>query len=239
MAATTFASIISDTRATNLIESSARFWADTELAAILKEGCKDLWKEIVDLYEHHFFTLDESNVSIAAGAKVLTGVPTDLYRLVSIEPRVLGDTSPNPGLVFVPRPWNHPDFVRARAQSPVQPNNRQICFTPTNAGPPIGAPTIRIAPALTDAVLLTLGYNYSLPALDVNSSNPIPGESDNALKAWLTAYAKAKDRDDSAPDPEWLAIYGTEKVNLKMKLAMRQVVEPEIAEAFFQEAWED
>lgn len=239
MAATTFATIISNVRATNLIETTASYWTDAELGAILNKGAIDLWRRIVDLYEHHFLTLDETNVSLAASTPYLSGVPADVYRVVSLEPRTLGESNPNSGLIFQPRDWNAPDFVQARGASPIQPSNNSIYYTLFGVGGPISAPTIRVSPKVTSAVLLTLAYNYTLPLLTEASSNPIPGGSDNALAAWLTAYAKAKERDDGAPDPEWLAIYGTEKTNLIQQLAPRQIQEPEVAEAFLADLWQD
>lgn len=238
MAATTFQDLINQTRQTNLVESTARFWTDDELAVILVNGAKDLWRRIVDLYDHHFITLDETNVSQAASTSSLTGVPADVYRVVSIEPRVLGQSNPNTGLIYAPRDWNHPDFTTARGNGPIDPTNNNVYYCLFGVGGPISAPTIRVAPQISGAALLTLAYNYTLPStLTKASTNPIPGESDNALKAWLTAYAKAKERDDGAPDPEWLAIYGTEKTNLIIGLAPRQIQEPEVVEAFFQDAW--
>jgi hypothetical protein len=239
MAATTFATIISDVRRTNLIESSASYWTDAELGAILNNGAIDLWRRIVDLYEHHFVTVDETNVSLAASTATLSGVPADCYRVVSIEPRTLGESNPNTGLIFQPRDWNHPDFKQARGASPITPSNNSIYYCLFGVGGPISAPVIRISPRITSAALLTLVYNYTLPLLTEASSNPIPGGSDNALKAWLTAYAKSKERDDGAPDPEWLAIYGTEKTNLIIGLAPRQIQESKVAEAFLADLWQD
>lgn len=235
----TFQNLIDQVRQTNLIESTASYWTDDELAVILTNGAKDLWRRIVDLYEHHFLTLDETLVSLAASTPYLTGVPADVYRVVSIEPRVLGESNPNQGLIFQPRDWNSPDFAQARGASPITPSNNSIYYTLFGVGGPISAPIIRVSPRVTSAVSLTLAYNYTLPALVKSSTNPIPGESDNALKAWLTAYAKAKERDDGAPDPEWLAIYGTEKTNLIQQLAPRQIQEPEVTEAFLADLWQD
>lgn len=233
MAASTFQNLIDQTRQTNLLESTASYWTDDELAVILVNGANDLWRAIVDLYEHHFITLDETNVTLAASTPYLAGVPADVYRVVSIEPRVLGDSNPNLGLIFKPRDWNHPDFVTARGASTISAQNNEIFYCLFGVGGPISAPVIRVSPRVSAAVSLTLAYNYTLSTtLTKASTNPIPGASDNALKAWLTAYAKVKDRDDSAPDPEWLAIYGTEKTNLIKQLAPRQIQEPEVAEAF-------
>lgn len=235
MAATKIVNLIADIRATNLKETTPRFWLDVELASIANDGCHDLWRAIVDLYDHHFVTIDITNVTLAASSNQLAGIPTDCYRIISIEPRVLGASSPNPGLVFTPKNWNSDQFRNARAQAAVDPNNRELYYTVMNPGAPIGAPIIRLAPQVSTAVNLTLVYNQTLARTLISSSNPIPGQSDNALKAWITAYARAKEREDKAPDPEWLAIYGTEKVNLLRQLAQRQIQEPEVADGFLGE----
>lgn len=238
MAGTKIIVLVASVRATNLNEVTPRFWADVELATIVQDGCKDLWRAIVDLYEHHFVTIDSTNVSLTASSSQLTGMPTDCYRVISIEPRVLGASSPNPGLIFTPANWNSDKFKTARAQASCEPVGREISYAVMNPGAPVGAPIIRVAPQITSAALLTLVYNQTLGAIGITSTNPIPGESDNALKAWLTAYAKAKDREDHAPDPEWLAIYGTEKTNLLRQLAQRQIQEPETAEAWLGEYYD-
>ncbi len=79
-------------------------------------------------------------------------------------------------------------------------------------------------------------YVYTLPTLLDTDSNPIPGESDNALIAWCVAYAKAKEQETEqrVPDPGWLAIYNTEKQGLLVALTPRQEQEEEIAEGLFE-----
>ena len=69
------------------------------------------------------------------------------------------------------------------------------------------------------------------------SNNPIPGESDNAVVAWTVAYARAKEREDRSPDPNWLAVYATEKQHLLQSLGLRQLQEPEFADAMFMSYW--
>lgn len=221
-----------------LNEPTARYWSDAELIEIANRGIKDLWRRINDLYMDYFVTVDATNVTLAANSSTLTGVPSDVFRIVSIEPRVLGSSSSNPGLIFKPRSYQDPQMVQARAASAREPKNNVIFYTVQNAGAPVGAPTIRIAPQVSSAVNLTLVYNQVLAAVVAGSNNPIPGESDNALIAWIVAYALAKQRDDGAPDPEWLAIYGTEKTNLVQQLTPRQIQEPQVADSFlFGESW--
>lgn len=236
--ATLISSLVSQSRL-HLVETSAVYWTDAELVSIINNGIKDLWRRINDLYQDYFVTVDATNMSLAANSSTITGVPTDVFRVVSIEPRVLGQSSPNPGLIFKPRKYTHPDFVQARACPAIDPSGAIIFYTVMNPGAPVGAPTIRLAPQVTAAVNLTVVYNHVLAAVTTADNNPIPGESDNALIAWCVAYARAKERDDRAPDPEWIAVYGTEKTNLTVQLTPRQVQEPEVVEGFFEELWPD
>ena len=221
-----------------LTESTANYWTDAELADICIDGARDLWRRLNDLYQSYFITIDDTNMSIAANATQVTGVPADLFRVVTIEPRVLGDSSPNPGLIFKPRDYNDADFLRARAASARDPNNVIVFYTVMQQGPPVSAPAIVFAPKLSSAVNLHVVYNQTLGALTSASNNPIPGESDNALVAWTVAYARAKEREDRAPDPEWLAIYGTEKTNLVQQLTPRQIQEPDTVHGMFEEEWD-
>jgi hypothetical protein len=104
-------------------------------------------------------------------------------------------------------------------------------------GSPVAAPTVQVAPATNSAVLLRFVYVPTLAAVASTGNNPIPGEADNALIAWCVAYCRAKEREDRAPDAEWLAIYATEKANLLTSLTPRQTQEPEYVEAMFEAHW--
>lgn len=230
--ATTFTTLIARVRI-QLTETTATFWTDAEIQSTLEDGARDLWRRLVDLYEHHFVTHDESSVSLTASSNVLTGTPADVYKIVSIEPRTLGDSSLTPGLIFSPKNWNSPEFKIARAEGTVPARMREILYAIFNAGAPVGAPTVRVAPQINAAVDLTMLYVPTLGTLTGASNNPIPGEADNALVAWGIAYSRAREREDRSPDPEWLAIYGTEKTNLIQQLAQRQLQEPETVEGQF------
>ncbi len=140
-------------------------------------------------------------------------------------------------MTFEPRALNHPDFSGARSLGAVDPSGRTIYYAVLGAGSPIAAPTIEIAPKVTTAVLLRLTYTAGLAALTASSNNPIPGESDHALMAWIIAHARAKERADRSPDPEWLAMYAADKAHILSSLTPRQVQEPEVAEAFFESYW--
>lgn len=215
-----------------MIESTASFWTDQELTDIAALGIKDLWRAINDDYQDHFLTIDATNVSLAANAVTLTGVPADIHRVDGIEPRNL---STNANVIFEYRKYMHPDFVRARASDAVDPSNVVLYWDITGAGGPAATPTIHVAPKVSSALLLRLAY---VPTLGTITNNPIPGESDAAVIAWTVAYARSKERDDRSPDPEWLAVYEKEKALLLVSLAPRQTADLEFAEAVFEPYWE-
>jgi hypothetical protein len=217
-----------------LLEASASFWADDELLNHALDGVYDLWGAILDLHQEHFLTNDESNVSLAADATSLTGVPTDVFRVTTLEVRDLTSAASVQGLSFEPRDFNHADFQAARGLRAQDPNGCTVYFCLINAGAPVAAPSILVAPKLSAAVNLRLVYNPTFGALTASDDNPIPGYSDKALFAYIVAYARAKEREDRSPDPEWLAIYATEKKNLLTRLTPRQTQEPDVAEGLFE-----
>lgn len=233
--ATALSTILTNARV-ELIETTARYWTDAELIVHINNGIKDLWRAIIDLYQDHYITLDETNVAAAASTAALTGVPSDLFRVVLLQPRTLGANSSNRGLIFKPRTLTHPDFVQAQASRAVEPSDNLIYYAVLNAGAPVAAPTIRIAPTLSTAVNLTLGYVPTVPTKAVGDNNPIPGESDKALTAYCIAFARVKEREDRSPDPEWLSIYATEKRSLLVALTPRSVQEPEYAVGYLESA---
>jgi hypothetical protein len=102
MAATPIADIITRIRQ-GVSEDTASYWTDAEIAVILLAGARDLWRKINGVYREHFITIDETNVSIATGDKLLTGIPEDCFWVVNIEPRIVGQNNPNRGLIFKPR----------------------------------------------------------------------------------------------------------------------------------------
>jgi hypothetical protein len=224
--ATLIGTIVASAR-TTLIETSASYWSDPELLELAQAGVKDLWKKIIDLGKDHFVTIDSTNVAIAASTSALTGVPADVFRVIALQPRTLGITSSNRGLIFKPRELNHPDWVQSESADAVDPANRVIYYAIVNAGAPVGAPAIYISPCVTAAVLCTLKYIPTLADLTVGSTNPIPGESDIAIKHYIIAFARSKEREDRAPDPEHLSIYATEARNLLTVLTPRSIQEPE------------
>jgi len=223
----------------HLVESTASFWSSAELVDIINLGIKDLWRDIVDLKQEHWLTIDTSNVSLAANTATLTGVPADVHKVYLIEPLDTSSNSANVGLVFKPLDYNHIDFQSARSRSNIDPRNDVIYYNIRGAGAPTGTSStvIDVAPKVTSAVSLRFCYVSSIVAVTASDNNPIPGESDNALIAWTVAFARAKESEERAPDANWLAVYATEKAHLLQSLGLRQLQEVKIVDGMFSEFW--
>jgi hypothetical protein len=230
--ATTINAIVARARV-HLIEPTASFWSDAELVQHAILGIQDLWRSIIDNYQDYFLTIDETNVTQDVSATSLTGVPQDVFRVKGIEPRSLSSSQ----LLYYPLDFSHPDFQRARGESSTDPECRTIYYDLIGTASPVGAPTIRVAPAINRQVLLRLIYIPTLATLTGASNNPIPGETDNAVMAWTIAYARAKEREDRAPDAEWLAVYSTEKQHILQVITPRQDDQDDFAEALFEPYW--
>lgn len=221
----------------HLNETTAAFWTSAELIDIANRGIKDLWRDIVDLKAEHFLTVDNTNVSLAADTSTLTGVPAGVHKVYLIEPRDLSSGSTNEGLVFEPLDYNHKRFQMARSAAAISPSNDTIYYAITGQGAPVAAPDIRVAPQVTSAVNLSFAYVPVQADLTSSGNVPIPGEADNALIAWTVAFARAKEREDVSPDPNWIAIYANEKQHLLQSLGLRQYQENTYVDAMFQEFW--
>src|SRR5436190_1332192 len=83
-----------------LIETQPNFWGDDELVKIMASGIRDLWRNIADLKQEHYLTIDTTNVSMAANSSTLTGVPADVHKVYMIEPKDLTVNGANHGLIF-------------------------------------------------------------------------------------------------------------------------------------------
>lgn len=207
------------------------FWTEQELLDIAILGCKDLWRAIVDLHQGHFTTIDETNVSALASTSALSGVPADCFRVLLIEPRTL---NPDSGFIFKPKPYTSLTFREARSETAGSATDGAIIwYDILNAGSPVAAPSLIVAPTVGTTLLLRLVYTHTLATLTESSTNPIPGESDNALVAWIVAWARAKEREDRMPDPAYLAVYSTDKQALLTALTPRQEQEDEAVEGLF------
>jgi len=233
--ATDISSLVRQARIT-LKELVPSFWTDQELVDIANKGFKDFWGAIIDLNQEHYLKINTTDVSVAANSDRLSGVPMDCFRVHLIEPTstVSGAINQSPYSLFRPRDYNSDDFINARMIPSFSPTNgRWICYCLINEGPPINAPVVMIGPTMSGAFPVRFVYVPTIPNVALNGTNPIPGESDQAIIAWIIAYARAKEREDRSPDPNWLAVYGTEKQNILVRMAPRQTQEPEVVEGIF------
>jgi hypothetical protein len=226
---TTIAQIISEVR-TALIEPTPNFWTDVELAAIMRHGALDLWGAILDIHQEHYYVVNETDCFIKAGDGHVSNVPSNCFRIQLIEPRDTTTTGAFRGLAFIPRRFNHPDFSNARAVDSFDPNVGEMFYDVTGVGSPIEAPRILTAPLANSDILLRVVYN---PTLVFDLINPVPGESDHALKNWTIAFARAKENESRLPDAGFLAVYQTEKQAILTRLTPRQEQDPEVVEGLF------
>lgn len=221
-----------------LNEPTPKFWSSAELRRDMKSCQKDLWRAIVDLKGEHYLTITTDRVSVVSGQTDLIGVPTDVHKVYNVEvadPSVSSSTSK---LFFTPLDWNHKLFASARSHATLDPQaGGEIYYAIIGQGAPVGAPTIKIAPLLSTDVALSFAYVPTINTIDDDDYIHIPGEADNAIVAWTIAYSRAKEREDRAPDPAWLAIYATEKRNLLQSLGLRQYQEVQVADGMFSELW--
>lgn len=233
--ATAVASLVTIVRS-HLNERVASFWSDSELVALMTLGVRDLWKAINDNYQDYFLTIEESgSVSMNAEATTLSGIPTDVSRIHLIEP-INQDQFNN--ITFVPKRYEHPDFCAARAQPSVDSAMQVIYYHVSQAGAPVGAPIVNVAPKVRTAIPLRLVYVPTIADLSTASTNSVPGESDAALVAYTVAFARAKEREDRSPDPGWLQTYEQEKTKTLVALTPRQVQEPDVVEGVFDQYWQ-
>jgi hypothetical protein len=235
--ATTLQSIITDVRSLLIApisgDNADEFWTDAELLGHCNRGIKELWREINDLYQNYFLTVDKTNVYTVASSDLLAGVPSDVSIIRKIAPR---DPTAYPYLRFEYKSYDHRDFIAAETQAAVdQTQIRLIYFYISQAGAPVAAPEIHIAPLVSAAIPLTLAYVPTLATLTASDNNPIPGESDQALISWTLAWARAKEREDRSPDPNIIATYAAERQKILTALTPRQTQDEEVAEALFEE----
>lgn len=233
--ASTIASIITLARVSlnELTEITDGFWTDDQLAAWGDKACKDLWRAINDLQNQDYFLTVDDSVSHGVDDDELSNLPLDVAIVRGLEP---ADMDANPGLIYENQPFNSTKFQRARRQGTVDPGQGgTVYYAVTGA---LDDLVIRVAPRFSSAVLLKLSYAQTLDTITKTSANPIPGESDNAIAAWITAYALGKEAEERIPDPGWLAIYKTEKQNLLVSLTPRADEDDTVADAFFEDYWQ-
>ena len=230
--ATLISANITNARKT-LRETTASFWSDAELLVHALNGISDLWRRKLDVHQEHDLVVDETNVTLAANATTLAGIPSTAFRIISIEARDPSATATQ-GMEFVPRDWNHPDFVNARRNPAVDPAGAFIPYTILGQGPPVGTLTVRVGQKVTSAVNLTVAYLGTHGAAAAGDNNPIPGESNLAVEAYIVAHARAKERKDGMPDPAFLAVYEAEATKLQVVWTPRQEQELDVVEGMFE-----
>ena len=231
--ATTLTTLETVTRR-HLKESSASFWSSAELVQHFNDGIQNLWGAIIDLYEEHYITIDVTNVSLAADATSLTGVPSDTFRVFLIEPRDTTSAGTAPNTMFRPKRYNSPEFANARAMTSQEIGSGLVVYYAVQgAGYPVGTPTITTGPKISTALNLRFVYVPGIAAKVAANDNPIPGQSDQALIAYCTAWALAKDREDKMPDTGWLSIFKTEKDAILGRLKPRQEQEEWVVDDLF------
>lgn len=216
-----------------LQEETARFWTDAELLHDGNAGIKDLWRSINMTKQDYWLKVDENSMTLVADTMTVQGVPSDFTTLKGIEP-----SDPDCNLKFEYRDFNHDDFILARASDSLDTDDTDTIFVAVvNRGSPISAPTIYIAPTVSDTLALRVSYIPSQPDVALVDDNPIPGESDKAIECWIIAYAMAKISESKAPNAEWLALYATEKSNIVEFLIPRHKMQPLSVEPFFKREW--
>jgi len=222
-----------------MVETTARYWTDAELTSIMRLGAQDMWGAILDLHQDYYFKINDKDVYLRRRDAYLSGIPADCFRITLLEPRDTSVTGIGHQVLFVPRKYNHPDFIVARtldAQDPGSMPARQIYYQIVGLGAPSEPMRVVTAPLLNADLPLRLVYNQTIwPDSDnAPEMNPLPGEGDNALKAWTIAYARAKETDGRTPDAGWLGIYATEKAQMLVRLTPREEQEPDVVEDMFQ-----
>lgn len=232
--ATTIQTIITRARRA-LNETTARFWSDTELLDLAQMGIEDLWKAVKATNKKHLITSTTSTISASTPYFSAPDNIADIYGLEVAAP----DTNVN--LHFKKADYFQAEFQQARFASAAEARETVVLydiFGPGGNAASSGSTTIQIAPKLTSAVGVTLYYVPTPSSASTTSSNPIPGASDNALIAWVIAFARAREREDRAPDSEWLAVYNTEKQNLLTSvLDPRDKSEEVYVEGMFEQMW--
>jgi hypothetical protein len=207
--ATTLQTIITMTRDA-LNEAVPRYWSDAELLRYMNRGIRDAWRQISMVNQNYQFSLSTS-VTMAADADTLSSVPADLAIVLNLE---AADMVANPIHFFGVSDYANADFQSARRQSQggqsidsAAPGKVYFCVV--GAGAPVAAPT----------------------------TVPLPGELDQALVHWTTAYAVGRQRGDAGPDTTHLGLYQGEMNKLIASIDPRDESGDETVVAMFEELW--
>lgn len=233
--ATLLSSIITMSR-DRLNEPVPAFWSNAELLRYGNRGIRDLWRKL-KLTNQAFFHQISVAATMPANGDQLTGVPTNCTTVHGLEPATLTDY---PGLFFKRADYAGKDFANARLRSAITPGTQGgvIFYHVTQAGAPVAAPVILVAPRISAALLIRLTFTPTVGAeLIATDPNPIPGESDNAVMHWIVAYAKGRQTKSGQPDANELALYEKEATSITVSESPRDDSEPIVAEAMFEEYW--
>lgn len=232
--ATTLSTLISRAR-DFLVATGDTYWSDAELLAHAQAAIEDLWKAVLAAGQKHIITSTASTLS----ANVLsTDLPLDFGRMWGVE---VTNPTTNVNVIFTKKSYFSAEFQAARFADAVEPRHQTILYDLMNQGGPTDTTaTLKTAPKVSSDMAITIWYTPTISALTTASTNPIPGHSDNAVVAWIVAFARAKEREDRAPDSEWVTIYSTEKTNLtNTVLEPRDAEAQEHVEGLFESYWQN
>ena len=155
--AITLRSIVALARA-ELTDPSGLEWDDFELARYAIGGVKDLWRDITPLHEDFFTVVDDTSMTLPADSTLITEVPSDVYKVTSIEPRLMS-TRVN----FEPRAYNSSDAKEARRyESQDIESGETVYYSIVGAGANSGSPRIYCAPPVRIDIPLSVAYVQSL-----------------------------------------------------------------------------
>lgn len=229
--ATTLSFIVTMSR-DRLNEPVPRFWSNAELLRYANRGIRDMHRQLGATHQAYFHEIS-TLVTHPANGTQLTLVPTNVTIIHGLEP---ADMAANPSLFYQRRDYNHPEFQSARAETAKDPSQGGIVlYAPTQAGGPVAAPVIYVAPLLSALRLLRLTFMPTVGAeLVATDPNPIPGESDNALIHWIVAYARGRQTGKQQPDDVELALYQRELDRIMAAITPRDDSEPEVVEGMFE-----
>lgn len=185
----------------NLDESTASFWTDTELYNFLIRAKDKVWMEVTKLQENFFTrvlnstggsvtilgaTYATSNLGITVGGSTLT-LPGDFASLKSLE--VI--TSDYEWVPFYPMDMSSPTFLALRADT-------------TQRGPTVfyydiyGLTTLLYTPLSNTALDTRLTYVYRPADMSASVDLDMPDPLYMAVEEYATTRAQLKDRDETS-----------------------------------------
>ena len=232
--ATALSAIVTISR-DRLNEPVPRFWSNAELLRYANRGIRDMHRQLGATHQNYFHQISVA-VTHAVDATQLSDVPTNVTIVHGLEP---ADLTTNPHLYYERKDYNHPDFQAARSIAARDPSSGlTIYYAVTQAGGPVAAPVILVAPKINEARTLRLTFMPTVGnELVTTDPNPIPGESDNALVHWIVAYARGRQTKQQGPDEKELGLYQNELNRIMAAITPRDDSQPEVVEAMFMEHW--